>query len=191
MRKIFATAALTSVAGALLFGGAFAWRTSDSARGAALVGENEFNIVYTANCTAEFAEPFLELDETNAELAPIPCATLIGPNGSRTEVGRGAGQNNGDFDLVVVGGEVGIRAVHHGERECRPRHFSGDVRLLDPGQVIPPGGEGGKFLAAIKVAPNAPADCQGQLVYYRVTIVAENPNSASTGDARGAVGVRE
>lgn len=191
MRKIFATAALTSVAGALLFGGAFAWRTSDSARGAALVGENEFNIVYTANCTAEVAEAFLELDETDAQFAPIPCATLIGPNGSSTEVGRGAGKNNGDFDLVVVGGQIGIRAVHFGERECRSQNFSGQVRLVNPGQVIPPGGEGGRFVAFISVGDDAPADCQGQLVYYRVTIVAQNPNSASTGDARGAVGVRE
>lgn len=190
MRKIFATAALTSVAGALLFGGAFAWRTSDSARGAALVGENEFAITYAPHCTADFAEPFIDTDDTDAELAPIPCATLIGPNGSNTEVGRGAGKNNGDFPLVVVGGEMKIRAVHYDNRECRAENFAGDIRLLDPGQVIRPGEEGGKFAAFIKVGQDAPDDCQGQLVYYRLTVVAENPNATPADDARGAVGVR-
>ena len=191
MRKIFATAALTSLAGALLFGGAFAWRTSDSARGAALVGENEFAISYAAHCTADFAETFIDVDETDAELAPIPCATLIGPNGSTTEVGRGAGKNNGDFPLVVVGGEMKIRAVHYDNRDCRAENFSGDIRLLNPGQVIRPGEEGGRFAAFIKVAQDAPVDCQGQLVYYRLTVVAENPNSASVDGARGAGDVRE
>lgn len=191
MRKIFATAALTSLTGALLFGGAFAWRTSDSARGAALVGENGFEITYAPHCTAEFAEPFIDTDATDAELSPIPCATLIGPNGSLTEVGRGAGKNNGDFPLVVVGGEMKIRAVHFNNRECRAENFSGDIRLLQPGQVIRPGEEGGKFAAFIKVNQDAPDDCQGQLVYYRLTVVAENPNSAATDDARGAVDVRE
>lgn len=191
MRKIFATAALTSLAGALLFGGAFAWRTSDSARGAALVGENGFAITYVPHCTADFTEPFIDTDETDAELAPIPCATLIGPNGSITEVGRGGGQNNGDFPLVVVGGEMKIRAVHYPNRECRAQNFSGDIRLLNPGQVIQPGEEGGRFAAFISVADNAPADCQGQLVYYRLTVVAENPNSSSADDARGAADIRQ
>lgn len=191
MRKVFATAALTSLAGAVLLGGVFAWQTSDSARGAALVGENGFAISYDPHCTAEFAEPFLDIDETDAELAPIPCATLIGPNGSTTEVGRGAGKNNGDFPLVVVGGEMKIRAVHYGERECRADNFAGDIRLLQPGQVIRPGEEGGRFAAFIKVGQDAPADCQGQLVYYRLTVVAENPNSAAADDARGAVETRD
>ncbi|GAB4327184.1 MAG: hypothetical protein Kow0010_10630 [Dehalococcoidia bacterium] len=179
MRKIFAVAALVSVAGAVILGGAFAWRTSDSARGAALVGSNGFSISYSPNCTATFNEPFLDVDVGDAEaegpIAPIPCATLIGPNGTTTEVGRGAGKNDGDFDLVVVGGDVKIRAVHYADRECQPAHFNGFVRLLDPGRPIPPGGEGGKFAAYVGVAPGAPASCQGQLVYYRVTIVAENP----------------
>jgi hypothetical protein len=190
MRKIFATAVFASLSGALLFGGAFAWRTSDSARGAALVGQNAFSIAYSPHCTAQFGEAFIDADPTDAQLAPIPCATLIGPNGSTTEVGRGAGKNNGDFPLAVVGGEMQIRAVHYTNRVCRSENFSGDIRILQPG-VIRPGEEGGRFAAFIRVAPDAPSDCQGQLVYYRVTVVAENPNLSPVDEARGAATARD
>ena len=108
MRKIFASAALVSVVGALLFGGAFAWRTSDSARGAALVGENGFEISYQPVCDG-VADSYLDdAEPTDAavDLAAVACHTIIGPNGSNTEVGRGAGKNEGDFKLAVVGGEV-------------------------------------------------------------------------------------
>lgn len=180
MRKVFALAMFVAVAGAVLLGGAFAWRTSDSARGAALVGSNGFSISYQPNCTASFDEPFLDEADDAGSVSPIPCATLIGPNGTTTEVGRGAGKNGGDFDLVVVGGDVKIRAVHYPDRACQSSHFNGLVRLLAPGQRIPPGGEGGKFVAYVGVVPGAPEDCQGQLAYYRVTIVAENPQPTPT-----------
>lgn len=189
MRKIFAGVTLVSLIGAVLFGGAFAWRTSDSARGAALVGENGFEITYQPVCDAVFDEPYLaDPDSTEAEPQPIPCHTLIGPNGTPTEVGRGAGKNDGDFKLQVVGGEVKIRRLHHDVNDCSVDDFSGAVRLLSPGEVIPPGGEGGKFVAFVSVDNGAPATCQGELVYYRVTIFAENPNATDPAvDARGGL----
>ena len=179
MRKIFAGAALVSVLGAVLFGGAFAWRTSDSARGAALVGENAFEISYQPVCDGVADVPYLDVaDPTDADLdsapAPVACHTLIGPNGSTTEVGRGAGKNEGDFKLAVVDGDVKIRRLHYAANDCSVDHFSGDVRLLSPGEIIPPGGEGGKFVAYVAVNDSAPVSCQGELVYYRVTIYAEN-----------------
>jgi len=181
MRKIFAGAALVSVIGAVLFGGAFAWRTSDSARGAALVGENGFEISYQPKCDGVADVPYLDDSEpTDAYLLPAPpCHTLIGPNGATTEVGRGAGKNNGDFKLAVVGGDVKIRRLHDSTNSCSVDDFGGDVRLLSPGEVIPPGGEGGKFVAFVSVDAGAPASCQGELVYYRVTIYAENPDDAA------------
>jgi hypothetical protein len=185
MRKIFAGAAAVSLAATVLFGGAFAWRTSDSARGAALVGENGFEITYQPVCDAVSDEPYLaDPEETAADLQPIPCHTLIGPNGSTTEVGRGAGKNDGDFKLRVVGGEVDIRRLHRAENDCSVDDFSGAVRLLSPGEVIPPGGEGGKFVAFVSVDDGAPAGCQGELVYYRVTIFAENPGPADPASTR-------
>ncbi len=187
MRKVFAGAALVSVVGAVLFGGAFAWRTSDSARGAALVGENGFEITYQPICDATLDQPYL-LDEEDTSATPdvISCHTLIGPNGSTTEVGRGSGKNDGDFNLQVVDGEVKIRRLHNLVEGCSVDDFSGDVRLLNPGEVIPPGGEGGKFVAFLSVADSAPPACQGELVYYRVTIYAENPNATDPAtSARG------
>jgi|GEM_PF-2355066 len=183
MRKIFAGAAAVSLVGAVLFGGAFAWRTSDSARGAALVGENGFAIAYQPVCDGVFDEPYLaDPEDTGAEPHPIPCHTLIGPNGTTTEVGRGWGKNDGDFKLQVVGGDVKIRRLHHDQNDCAVDDFSGAVRLLNPGEVIPPGGEGAKFVAFVSVDDGAPPGCQGELVYYRVTIYAENPGPAT--DAR-------
>ena len=178
MRKIFAGAAMFSVIGAVLFGGAFAWRTSDSARGAALVGENGFEISYQPVCDG-VADSYLDDSEPTDEaidIAPVLCHTIIGPNGSNTEVGRGAGKNEGDFKLAVVGGDVKIRRLHDDTNDCSVNDFSGSVRLLSPGEVIPPGGEGGKFVAFVSVNDGAPASCQGELVYYRVTIYAENPD---------------
>jgi hypothetical protein len=178
MRKIFAGAALISVIGAVLFGGVFAWRTSDSARGAALVGENGFEISYQPVCDG-VADSYLDDSEPTdvaVDIAPVVCHTIIGPNGSNTEVGRGAGKNDGDFKLAVVGGDVKIRRLHDDTNDCSVNDFSGSVRLLSPGEVIPPGGEGGKFVAFVSVNDGAPASCQGEMVYYRVTIYAENPN---------------
>jgi hypothetical protein len=183
MRKIFAGAALISALAAVLFGGAFAWRTSDSARGAALVGENAFKISYQPVCDGVAAEPYLDVDAADAALPPIVCHTLIGPNGSTTEVGRGSGKNEGDFKLQVVGGEVKIRRLQHPENDCSIDDFGGAVRLLSPGEIIPPGGEGGKFVAFVSVDPGAPAGCQGELVYYRVTIFAENPGPTTSNDS--------
>lgn len=193
MRKIFASAALVSVIGAVLFGGAFAWRTSDSARGAALVGENGFEISYQPICDGVFDEPYqADPESTEAELVPIPCHTLIGPNGTTTEVGRGSGKNDGDFRLQVVGGDVEIRRLHRAVNDCSVDDFSGAVRLLSPGEVIPPGGEGGKFAAFVSVNDGAPASCQGELLYYRVTIYAENPNATDPAtDSRALEPVRE
>ena len=180
MRKIFAGAVLVSVIGAVLFGGAFAWRTSDSARGAALVGENGFEITYQPICDGIADVPYLDdAEPADVDIAPIPCHTLIGPNGSRTEVGRGSGKNEGDFKLAVVDGDVKIRRLHNLTNDCSVEHFGGDVLLLNPGEIIPPGGEGGKFVAFVSVKQSAPPSCQGKLVYYRLTIYAENPNSAT------------
>jgi len=176
MRKIFAGTALVALTSAVLFGGAFAWRTSDSARGAALVGENEFSISYQPICDAVADAPYLDdAESTEAELSPIPCHTIIGPNGSNTEVGRGSAKNDGDFNLAVVDGDVKIRRLHDAATDCTVDDFSGNVRIANPGEVIRPGGEGGKFAAFLGVNDGAPAGCQGELVYYRVTIYAENP----------------
>ncbi|MFN0095590.1 MAG: hypothetical protein ACKVVT_12555 [Dehalococcoidia bacterium] len=176
MRKFFAGGAAVAAAGILLFGGVFAWRTSDSARGAALVGSNVFQIKYEPNCTATIDEALAHPDEG---VDAIPCLTLIGPNGSVNIVGKGIGVNEGDFKLAVVDGSLKVRAVHRPDAGCKPEHFAGDVRILSPGEIIPPGGSGGPFAAYIKVLSDAPAECQGQIVYYRVTIEAENPNAAT------------
>jgi len=174
LQKLFAGAAVMSALGAVVFGAVFAWQTSDSARGAALVGSNGFEIRFKPQCDGVLTEPYLDTEETLEENLPIPCHTIIGPNGSTTEVGEGYGMNHGDFDLVVTGGEMRIRRLHRGDGECSTADFSGAVTVLDDG-VIPPGGEGGKFVAAITVHDDAPADCQGDLVYYKVIVEAENP----------------
>ncbi len=179
MRSIFALVALASLAATVLFGSVLAWRTSDSARGAAVVGKNGFAITYEPNCTGPLPVPVDDVGddvELAAAPAPIPCATLIGPNGTTTVVGKGIGKNNGDFDLVVVGGDVEVRRLLPGSaNSCRPDHFTGHIRLLDANRRIPPGGEGGTFAAYLGVNADGPPECQGQVVVYRVTIVAENP----------------
>ncbi|MEZ4492277.1 MAG: hypothetical protein R3C29_03050 [Dehalococcoidia bacterium] len=42
-------------------------------------------------------------------------------------------------------------------------------------QVIPPGGTGGEFVAMLAVNDDAPRNCQGNLVYYKVIVEPENP----------------
>ena len=180
-RKLFAGLSLTALAGVAIFGGVFAWKTSDSARGAALVGTNGFKINYEAVCSPE-AAGVSAIDE---EGATIGCLTLIGYNGVSTLVGKGTGKNGGDFKLRVVEGSLRVRAVlQHTDptldpdeivAACGPGHFRGAVRIANPGEIIPPGGEGGAFAAYLTVLPDAPARCQGKIVLYRVTIVAENP----------------
>ncbi|MGD9934260.1 MAG: hypothetical protein AB7T37_11150 [Dehalococcoidia bacterium] len=195
-RKLFAGVTLTALSGVAMFGGVFAWRTADSARGAAIVGQNVFQIAYQPVCDGDGVEP---ADPDTGEA--IPCLTLIGHNGQTTNVGEGYGKNTGDFDLSVVGGRVAIRhvispaapaaapaaafdeldedLVAPDTRGCSVDDFGGEVRLANPGEVIPPGGEGGKFGASLKVSGDAPRSCQGSIVVYRVTIVAENPDSAT------------
>ncbi len=104
----------------------------------------------------------------------VPRHTIIGPNGSRTKVGEGSGTNSGDFDLVVLGGRVEIRTLHHVNTECRADNFGGDVEISGEGR-IPPGGTGGNFAVALTVDADAPDDCQGQFVCYKVIVEAENP----------------
>ena len=193
-RKGFAAVTLTALAGVAVVGGVFAWRTADSARGAAVVGENVFEIEYRPVCDADAALTAADPETGDT----IPCLTLIGWNGQATKVGEGFGRNNGDFPLTVAGGRIQIRAVLAGEpiaaepadvepedldeaaqRGCGVDDFSGEVRLANPGEVIRPGGEGGKFAAALKVGESAPPNCQGDIVIYRVTIVAENPDGAA------------
>jgi len=174
IQKLFALAAVTSAVGAIAFGAVLAWQTSDSARGAALVGSNGFEIVFEPRCDDVLAEPYLDTEETADENSVIPCHTLIGPNGTRTEVGKGYGMNDGDFDLVVTGGEVRIRRVHYDDRECSTDDFKGEIAVSN-NQVIPPGGTGGEFVASLAVNDDAPKDCQGNLVYYKVIVEAENP----------------
>ena len=191
-RKLFAVVTLTALSGVAIFGGVFAWRTADSARGAAIVGQNVFQIAYEPVCDGDGLAP---ADPDTGEA--IPCLTLIGHNGQTTKVGEGYGKNTGDFDLSVVGGRVAIRQViapvapaaavddldadlvEPDLRACSVDDFGGEVRLANPGEVIPPGGEGGKFGASLKVSDDAPRGCQGSIVVYRVTIVAENPDSAT------------
>lgn len=174
MRKMFAGVTVTSLAGVAILGGVFAWKTSDYAKGAALVGKNSFEVRYAPNCNlpGPLEAPLVD---TEGDAVPIPCLTLIGYNGVTTRVGKGVGANNGNFKLQVVGGRVGVRALSDEGRECKPAHFSGQVRLLNPGEIIPPGGEGGAFYAFLNVNRDAPADCQGEIVYYKVVIEAENP----------------
>lgn len=181
-RKLFAATTLVALAGVAILGGVFAWRTSDSARGAALVGANGFEIRYEPVCSPETAGIAVADPE---DASPIPCLTLIGYNGVSTLVGKGSAKNGGDFRLRVVEGSLRVRAVlghtdptldaDEAVAACGPEHFRGSVRILNPGEVIPPGGEGGKFAAYLTVAPGAPARCQGKIVLYKVTIVAENP----------------
>ncbi|MFQ5380779.1 MAG: hypothetical protein ACE5EF_04020, partial [Dehalococcoidia bacterium] len=49
-RLFFVSTAAVTLAGALLMGGALAWKTADSARGAAIVGSNGIEIRYESNC---------------------------------------------------------------------------------------------------------------------------------------------
>ncbi len=197
MRKVFGGALFTALAGMMVFGGVFAWQTSDSARGAAVVGANSFSIEYEPRCHATLDEAYLADDGiedaagAGEALAPVPCHSLIGPNGTTTPVGAGIGINEGDFDLQVVDGFVRVGRLHNSGGECSPADFAGEVRLLQPDRIIPPGGEGGPFAAYLSVDADAPADCQGNLVYYRVTIIAENPaGPTSRGEAESATELR-
>lgn len=184
MRTLFSAALLVSLVAAAAIGSAAAWRASDSARGAALVGKNAFSIRYEPNCdgalVSGYPAPADESPEPAPDPQPIPCHTLIGPNGATTQVGKGVGQNQGDFPLRVVGGELAIRNVvgttpiQPEANDCRPEHFSGSINV-DSQDIIRPGEQGGAFRAAITVDADAPPSCQGKLVFYRVTIVAENP----------------
>ena len=174
LRNVFAGTTFAAVAVAMVFGGVFAWQTSDSARGAALVGENGFEVTFQPVCDDVLAEPYLDTEATVDENTLIPCHTIIGPNGSRTTVGEGFGTNTGEFDLAVTGGRVEIRALHYADTQCRPDNFGGQVEIFGE-EVIPPGGEGGKFTVALSVDDGAPDDCQGELVYYKVIVEAENP----------------
>ena len=182
MRKVFASVTLTSLAGVAIFGGVFAWKASDSARGAALVGRNQFHVRYAPECTAATDQAVADPDGGDL----IPCLTLIGWNGQTTLVGKGAGENKGDFKLAVTGGKVEIRHVilpaaadesiaATEAAVCSTDDFAGRVNILDH-SPIPPGGEGGKFDAYLKVSERAPARCQGAIVIYRVIIEAENPS---------------
>ena len=183
LRNVFAGTTFTAIAVALVFGGVFAWQTSDSARGAALVGENGFEISFHPVCDDVLAEPYLDTEELAEDNTIIPCHTIIGPNGTRTKVGEGFGTNTGAFDLIVTGGHVDIRLLHDAvadtspdatDLRCRPDNFGGSVEILSD-ERIPPGGTGGKFVVSLSVDDGAPDDCQGQLVYYRVVVEAENP----------------
>lgn len=200
-RRLFAAVSLTALAGVTVLGGVFAWRTADSARGAAVVGANGFEIEYRPICDSDAIAP---ADPETGEA--IPCLTLIGWNGQSTTVGEGWGKNNGDFPLTVVGGRVAIRGLLETAatgpeptaidedsldddteaRRCSVDDFSGGVRIANPGEIIRPGGEGGKFAASLKVHEDAPSSCQGVIVLYRVTIVAENP-SVSAADVLDGV----
>ena len=130
---------------------------------------------YAPNCNLPVGIEVPPLIDTENDGIPISCLTLIGYNGVTTRVGKGVGANNGYFKLQVIGGRVGIRALSDPARECKTSHFEGNVRLLNPGEIIPPGGEGGAFYAYLTVLRGAPADCQGEVVYYKVVIEAENP----------------
>ena len=189
-RKLFAGVTLVALAGVAIFGGVFAWRTADSARGAALVGANQFEITYEAICNAANESAVIDPDTGDV----LPCLTLIGHNGETTPVGEGKGTNNGDFDLVVIGGRLEVRhllppidplpldevAEDLGEEElqrpCTLEDFSGEVVVENPGEVIPPGGTGGAFTASLTVDDGAPRSCQGHIVIYKVIVVAENPD---------------
>jgi hypothetical protein len=186
LRHVFAGTTLSAIAIALVVGGVFAWQTSDSARGAALVGTNGFEVSFQPVCDDVLAEPYLDTEEVAERNTDILCHTIIGPNGSRTKVGEGFGTNTGEFDLVVTGGYVDIRLLQRIDplpidpaavgdvTACRPDNFGGSVEILGE-QLIPPGETGGKFAVALSVDDGAPEDCQGQLVYYRVVVEAENP----------------
>ena len=188
-RKVFAGITLFALAGIAIFGGVFAWRTSDSARGAALVGSNGFEIQYEAICDAANGDAVVDPDTGDV----LICLTLVGHNGTTTQVGSGKSLNNGDFDLVIVGGSLEVRhvigpidpvPVDPDEAAANPDllipcsvdHFSGELVLASPGEVIPPGGTGGPFSAFLTVHDDAPPTCQGNIAIYKVSVVAENPS---------------
>ena len=189
-RKVFAGITLVALAGIAIFGGVFAWRTSDAARGAALVGSNGFEIQYEAICDAANGDPVVDPDTGDT----VICLTLIGHNGTTTQVGEGKSVNNGDFDLIVVSGSVEVKHVlapigpapidpdEAAENPdllipCSVDHFSGELVLSSPGEVIPPGGTGGPFAAFLTVHDGAPPTCQGNIAIYKVSVVAENPSA--------------
>ena len=168
IRKIFASAMLLSVTGAILLGGVFAWRTDQKVSGEAIVGFQAFEIV-------DF----------------IDGKDMLGPNGASTQVAWAKSRNTGQFLIELTGGEVTVDSVSYdgisgepgpGNPACTPAHFSGDVRLdEDESQgwdyVLLPGETGGEFDIFMTVDWNAPNSCMGTTVFYTVTVFGENPLS--------------
>ncbi len=192
-RLFFVSTAAVTLAGALLMGGALAWKTADSARGAAIVGSNGLEIRYQSHCPEPRPLPGdvvlpADADAADIDADAVACLTLIGPNGARTLVGKGAATNTGDFDLRVVGGDLRVTHVINRnqasslDRLCTRDDFKGAVEITgDPN--LAPGETGAEFAAFLALAASAPASCQGDIVLYRVTVEAENPLTPIVTDA--------
>ena len=167
MRRVFASAMVLSVTGAILLGGVFAWRTDQKVSGDAEVGYQAFESSFEMN---EFA--------------------LLGPNGNTTGVGEVSSRNRGDFIIEVTGGDVTIDKVTNigiggepgpGNPACGVGDFSGDVipqYSVGWGQLL----VGNQNWSAeqdinLTVEWDAPNSCMGAQVFYTVTIYGENPLS--------------
>lgn len=184
-RLFFLSTAVVSLAGAMLMGGALAWQTADSARGAAIVGSNGLQVHYEPHCPSPRplpADVVVPADDgvADSQAAEIACLTLIGPNGTRSLVGNGTSTNTGDFKLRVTGGDLRVTHVFNREnatdlvRACGVDDFSGAVSVTGSPDLAP-GQTGAEFGAFVGLGASAPANCQSDVVLYRVTIEAENP----------------
>ncbi len=155
MRKIFGGAMLFSVIGAVVLGGSLAWSATKN------TGENQITVG-----TIDFSISYFQL------------ASLLGPNGTSTQVGGGQINNTGTFNLVWDSGAVFIINVTPGNgNSCGVQNFSGTVNPVlalaqSPiGQPIPPGANNvDGYVVNIATALNAQVACQGAAVSYVVAI---------------------
>lgn len=165
LRKVFGGAVLFSVTGAILFGGVFAWKTSESVTGSAKVGSQSFELHQDKDFSAK----------------------LLGPNGAETTVMKLKADLNGDFSVKITGGTVDITHVTgagNGDATvaCGTGAFAGHVKL-ETGEshptdyVLTKDHKGSAdIFARILVEPAAPTSCMKANVEYKVTVNGENAN---------------
>jgi hypothetical protein len=181
MRKIFAGAMAFSVIGAVILGGALAWRDSESFVGVSQVGNTSWDLDGPL-CTEETVSFFGGDEVSDCHDFPgtltddvLLTSFLLGPSGDEVDIAYGSIENNSDstFNIKLAGGDVVITSAT--PNSCAKSNFAGTVRGLgaDHASPIAPGHHGGQFAAAIQVVPNANEACMGAFVGWQVTIFAD------------------
>jgi hypothetical protein len=159
MRTVFAGAALFSIVGSVVFGGALAWNSSVTLTGVqATIGDLE----YTANYN------------------PAPNA-LLGPDGATTTVGNIDLQNTGDFNLGWDSALVIPKSVDALHPACDVSNFSGQV---SPNGAIVTSGIAPNVIQAnaarvmITVKSGAPVACAGGTLTFDIVVTLKTlPNA--------------